>query len=229
MADAAPPTGTSSTPEVLPGGITAQAAATPPAEPQKAPAAAAPATPAPSAEAPPAAPAKEAAAPETPKTDATPAPLFELPQDLTIAPEAVTKFETVVKAALKPDGTVSLKPQELLNAYLDQARDAHARWEKQLEELNTTNEATCKQRFSAQQLSSAETAVGFLSSFDPAFRDLAKRQLNDPTFVNAMRLVGERLSEDTFEPAGRSASATKSPREMTRAERAQRMGYTKSN
>src|SRR5579885_3623127 len=217
MPDAAPATGTPSTPAVMPGRVTATAAAnatsSTPAEPQKTSAAPA-ATTAPSAE-PATAPAAttEPAAPEPPKTEATPAPLFELPQDVKLAPEAVSKFETFMKGALKPDGTVALKPQDLLNAYVEQAKDAHARWEKSLQDLDASNAAACKQRFSAQQLSAAETAVGFLSSFDPAFRDLAKRQLNDPTFVNAMRLVGERLSEDTFEPAGRPPAPKKSPAE----------------
>lgn len=207
----------------MPGGVTATAAAattasSTPAEPQKTTAEPA-ATTAPSAEPAPAkAAATEPAAAEPAKTD-PPAALFEVPTDVKLAPEAVSKFETLVKGALKTDGTVALKPQDLLNAYVEQARDAHARWEKSLQDLNTSNEAACKQRFSAEQLSASETAVGFLSSFDPAFRDLAKRQLNDPTFVNAMRIVGERLSEDTFEQGGRPPAPKKTP--------AERMGYTK--
>lgn len=223
MADAAQATGTSSTPAVMPGGVTATAAAnataSPPAEPQKSTAASAE-TSAPAAE-PTTAPAAatEPAAAEPAKAEAAPAPLFEIPADLKIAPEAVSKFEAFVKGQLKADGTVALKPQALLDAYLDQARDAHARWEKSLQDLDASNAAACKQRFSAEQLSASETAVGFFSSFDPAFRDFAKRQLNDPTFVNAMRLVGERLGEDTFEQGGRPPPPAKS--------RAERMGYVK--
>lgn len=138
---------------------------------------------------------------------------------MTLAPEAVSKFEAFVRGALKPDGTVALKPQELLNAYADQARDAYTRWQKNITDLDAANATTCKERFSATQLSQAETAVGFLSSFDPTFRDLAKSQLNNPTFVNAMRLVGERLGEDTFETAGRPPAPKKSA--------AERMGYAK--
>ena len=52
---------------------------------------------------------------------------------------------------------------------------------------------------------------------DPGFREFAKRQLNDPVFVNFMREIGERLSEDEFE---RGSMPSVAPRKgpMTRAE-----------
>lgn len=116
------------------------------------------------------------------------------------------------------DGKLNVTPQQIADWYVDQARDANAAWQKQIETTNAANEAACKQRFSAPQLAAAETAVGWFSSLDPAFREVAKRQLNDPTFTNAMRIVGEMLSEDTFETASRAPPPSNRPR--TRAEAA---------
>lgn len=94
------------------------------------------------------------------------------------------------------DGKLSMSPQQVADLYVEMARDANTAWQAQIEKLNSDNEASCKARFSAEELKAAETAVGFFSSYEPAFRDFAKRQLNDPTFTNAMRMVGELLSED---------------------------------
>jgi hypothetical protein len=140
---------------------------------------------------------------EPAKTDpvAEPPPLFTLPDDVKIADEARTKFETFVKGKLA-DGKITLTAQELVDAYLDQARDANQRWTAAQVAQDKAWETESKQRFNETQLAAAETGVGWLSSFDPQFREVAKAFKNHPTFVNAMRLVGERLSEDTFEPAG---------------------------
>jgi hypothetical protein len=206
--------------------------------PVTAPAAGTPSTPttaaAPSASAPaPAAPAATSPAPsqpatqgvttaetpvattESPQADPT-APLFTLPADMNLAPESVTAFESAIKPKLL-DGKVSLSPQEVVDLFASQARDANTRWQKSLDTLNTTNEAECKSRFTPAQLAASERAIGFLSSFEPQFRELAKIQLNSPIFVNAMRIVGERLSEDNFERAGNPSPA----RPKTRAEKAQ--------
>ncbi len=171
------------------------------------------------AESPTASPAPEA------KQDATPATeepaLFTLPDDVKIDDGAKAKFTTFIKSKLTPDGKVLLSSQEVVDAYLEQARDAYTLWQKQIEDQNKTNEAECKSRFTPAQLSQAETAVGFFASYDPQFRDWAKSQLNSPIFTNAMRLVGERLSEDTFEIAG--AQPVTPPKKSA----AERMGYTK--
>jgi len=132
--------------------------------------------------------------------EATPTePTFTVPDDLKISPEAQAEFTAFLKGKMQADGKVLLTSQEVLDQYVAQARAANARWQKQIQETDKANEVACKERFTAPQLAAAETAVGFFASFDPAFRDFAKRQLNDPVFVNAMRNVGERLSEDTFE------------------------------
>lgn len=217
MADAAPttPSGTSSTPTESPGTVDS-----------KAPVAAAPTTDAtpttPTSDAPPTT-SDAAPAPDAPQ-DAAPtetAPLFTLPADVKLTPEATTKFESFLKAKLTADGKVTLTSQEVLDQFLEQARDADARWHKQIQDTDKANEAACKERFTPAQLSASETAVGFFSSFDPAFRDFAKRQLNDPVFVNAMRNVGERLSEDTFDIAGSP------PPVANKKSAAERMGYAK--
>lgn len=222
MADAAPTTaaGTSSTP-----------ASPPPAgEGASTPVIAAPATDAPkttpTTEATPPVKTEPATAPVAPQdvkppADAKPAPLFTLPETVKLAPEATQKFETFLRANLNADGKVTLTSQAVLDQFVEQARDANTRWHKQIADTDKANETACRARFTPAQLSVAETAVGFFSSFDPAFRDLAKRQLNDPVFVNAMRIIGERLSEDTFETGGHS------PPPAPKKSAAERMGYAK--
>ena len=131
----------------------------------------------------------------------------------------VTKFQDAIKGRVK-DGNLTLKPQEVADLYVDLARDANNAWQKQVEKLNTDNEAACKARFSAEELSAAESAVGFFSSNEPAFRDFAKRQLNDPTFVNAMRLIGELLQEDSVgRPEPTPPVADKRPLQQRAAEK----------
>lgn len=152
-------------------------------------------------------------------------PLFALPEDVKLAPEATTKFETFLKAKLV-DGKVVMTSQEVADHFIDQAKDANARWMKQIEAKNSENEAACKKRFTAAQLSQAESAVGWASSIDPGFREFAKGQLNDPVFVNFMREIGERLSEDEFERGSMPVTPTrKGP--MTRAEAGKAL-YAKS-
>jgi hypothetical protein len=149
-------------------------------------------------------------------------PLFKLPEDVKLADAAVAKFDASVRPLLGPDGKLSLTPQQLADLFVDQARDGQVRWQQQITEQNAAWEAESRQRFSTQQLAAAETGVGFLSSFDPAFRELSREFKNNPTFVNAMRVVGERLSEDKFEIDGTPAPAAQ------KRSRAQVMGYAKS-
>lgn len=117
------------------------------------------------------------------------------------------------------DGKFEVTPQKLVDVYVDLARDANTAWQKQIEQLNTDNEATCKARFTPEQLAASESAVGWFSSYEPSFREFAQRQLNDPVFVNAMRLVGEALQEEEFIPAAPPGPTKKTP--------AQIMGYDK--
>ncbi len=150
--------------------------------------------------------------------DAAPSdqPLFTLPEGTTLAPELTQKFEGFLRTKLV-DGKAVMTSQEVADHFLDLAKDANSRWMKQMEDLNASNETACKSRFTPAQLSQAEAAVGFASSIDPGFREFAKRQLNDPVFVNFMREIGERLSEDEFE---RGTIPSLAPRKgpMTRAE-----------
>lgn len=229
MAEAAP-TETSSTPTAV-----APAAVTPPTSTQTA----TPAAPAASSETTPstatAQPAKTDSTPVTPaatadtapKTDATQAaapakPTFKLPDDMKLAPEAVTKFTEFVEAKT-PDseGKFTLTAQELVDVFADQARGASQRWQTQLAAQDKKWETESKSRFTAPQLAAAETGIGFLTSYEPSFRDLAKSYRNNPAFVNAMRVVGELLSEDTF-LTGTAAPPT------TQKSRAERMGYVKA-
>lgn len=143
-------------------------------------------------------------------------PLFTISPDVKFAPEAVSAFEAAMKGKLVGD-KVNATPQEIADMFVAQATDANTRWQKQLTDLNASNETACKTRFTPAQLAASEKAIGFLSSFDESFREVAKRQLNDPSFVNAMRIVGERLSEDRFEIAGNPSPAAP----KTRAEKAQ--------
>lgn len=197
------PPGTSSTPE--PGAASPPAASaappseTKPTEPPKAN--------------PPADPPKANAAPKSdpaPKADPPPAdaPLFTLPDDLQVAPEARSKFEAAIKGKLK-DGRLELTAQDVVDLYAEQARDAYKQWETQVAQQDASWKAESEKRFSKEQLAAAETGVGFLSSFDPQFRDLTKGIANHPAFVNAMRVIGERLSEDTFEIEGARAPTPK--------------------
>jgi hypothetical protein len=155
------------------------------AEPQKVPEAAKPEESVPKpAEAKPA----EAKPPE-PKPDE---PLFKLPEDFKPSDTAVAKFTEYAKKL--PPGMA----QSAADVYVEMARDAASAWDAQIKAVNAANEAACKATFTGEELAAAETAVGWFSRFDPKFREVAKRQLNDPTFVNAMRLVGMSLSEDTL-------------------------------
>lgn len=190
-----------------------------------APAAAAPATttdaPVSTTAATPADPAASAA----PQTEAAPvvpaaekpaeAPLFTIPDTVKLAPEVVSKHEAFLKSHIK-DGKLELTGQDITDHFLGLASGANEQWQTQIKNTDATNKAECEKRFSPVQLGMAETAVGFFSSFDPGFRDLAKRQLNDPVFVNAMRIVGERLSEDTLEVSG---GAPPPPAKRSAAER----------
>jgi hypothetical protein len=134
----------------------------------------------------------------------------------------VTKFTEFVKAkAPNAEGKVTLSPQEIVDLFADQARTAQARWQAQLAAQDKAWEAESKSRFTAPQLAAAETGIGFLTSYEPAFRELAKSYRNNPSFVNAMRIVGERLSEDTFEKGtGAPASAKRAPKDIMYPKRA---------
>lgn len=234
MADAPITTqpGTSSTPTGAAATAPASAAqavvasATPPADPKSTPASdAAPptgseASPAPGANTEVTPPANDG---EPAGDPAPPAPLFTFPETVKIAPEALSKLETFVKGKLDAaTGKVLLSPQDIADAFVDQATAAYSLWQQQIKDQDAANKAVCQERFTPAQLAVSETAVGFLSSFDPTFRDFAARQLNDPTFVNAMRVIGERLSEDTLEIGG---AAPPPPAKRSAAER---MGYAKS-
>jgi hypothetical protein len=220
MADAtaAPATGTPTpTPPVAPAASTPAAAASPSTPATKPTSqAAAPVSPEPVA----APVVQQEAAPTSIPATATEQPLFTLPDDAKLAPEARTKFEGFIKSKLV-DGKVVMTSQEVADHFLEQSRDNVSRVEalvkKQIETIDKTNEAACKSRFTAAQLSQAEAAVGFASSIDPAFREFAKRQLNDPVFVNFMREIGERLSEDEFEQ-GSQPVITQRKGPMTRKE-----------
>lgn len=212
MADAVPtPATATSTTALAPAEPSTPVAAAPPSD-------ATPTTPTPSAE--PSVSTEPAKGPEATQ-EAKPQALFAVPADLKLAPEATTKFESFLRTKLSADGKVTLTSQEVLDHYAEQARDASARWQKHILDTDKANEDTCKARFTPAQLAASETAVGFLSSFDPTFRELAKRQLNDPAFVNAMRIIGERLSEDSLEVAGVP------PPVVSRKSPAERMGYAK--
>lgn len=222
MADATPGD-TSSTPTAVapaPAAAPASASTTPTATP--AAAAAAPETTPPAAQA---APAKTDSTPATPapkadtapKTDPAqaPAPAFTLPPDLKLAPEAVEKFQSFLTSKAPVDGKITLTAQELVDVYADQARQASTRWQSQLAAQDKAWEAESKGRFSPSQLAAAETGVGFLSSFEPSFCELAKSFRNNPGFVNAMRIVGERLSEDEFlVAAAPPAPAKRAPKDI---------------
>lgn len=144
-------------------------------------------------------------------------PLFTLPEGVKLAPELTKKFDSFLRTKVAADGKLTLTSQEVADQFVDLARDANTRWTKQREDLDKSNADACKARFTPAQLSKAEAAVGFASSIDPGFRDFAKSQLNDPVFVNFMREIGERLSEDEFETGSMpSAPARRGP--MSRAE-----------
>lgn len=129
------------------------------------------------------------------------APLFTLPDDMKVSDGARTKFEAAIKGKMK-DGALQLTPQDVVDLYAEQARDAFTAWQQQITTQDAAWKTESESRFSKAQLAAAETGVGFLSSFDPQFRDLTKGIANHPAFVNAMRVIGERLSEDTFEIEG---------------------------
>lgn len=141
-------------------------------------------------------------------------PLFTVPEGVKLLPQAQTRFETFVKGKMA-DGKMTLTPQELFDHYLEHATEMNTVWQQRQQDLDTDNKAECQQRFTPAQLAAAETGVGFLSSFEPTFREVAKSFLNHPTFVNAMRIVGERLSEDTFETGGnRQQPAKRAPKDV---------------
>lgn len=226
MADAptAPATATpTATTEVAPPSSTPAVVATPsPETPPKAEAA--PVSPEPAQ-----APAAAQEVQPTAKPTEEPKPLFTLPEHVKLPPEATSKFETFLKGKLV-DGKVVLTSQEVVDQFIEQAADANARWMKQIEAKNTENEAACKSRFTPAQLSTAETAVGWASSMDPSFREFAKGQLNDPTFVNFMRAVGEKLSEDEFEMGTLPSAPQRRQGPMSRKEAGQILyGKPKSN
>src|SRR5580700_7305369 len=191
MADAtaAPATGTSTTPTQVAPEPSTPAVAAQATAPTTTPASATTEV-SPSAATAPA--ATDGPAPTTPAEPA--APLFTIPEDIKLAPEATTKFDSFLRGKLSADGKVVLTSQEVTDHFIEQAKDANTRWAKQMEDLDKSNADACKARFTPAQLSQAEAAVGFASSIDPGFREFAKRQLNDPVFVNFMREIGERLS-----------------------------------
>lgn len=125
--------------------------------------------------------------------------LFTLPDDFKPPEGMAKKFSEAVKGKWA-DGKLSMSPQQVADLYVELARDAGKAWDAQVKKLDTDNKAACEARFSAEELKAAEGAIGFFSSYEPGFRDFARRQLNDPTFTNAMRLVGELLSEDSLGP-----------------------------
>ena len=152
--------------------------------------------------------------------EATPQPLFTPPADLKLAPEALTKFESFLRPKLV-EGKVTLTGQEVLDQFAEQARDAQARWHKQITDTDKANETQCKELLTPAQLAEAESAVGFLEWQSPGFRDLSKTLLNNPVLVKAMAKLGSMLAEDVFESAG---TPPPPPNKRTPAER---MGYVK--
>jgi hypothetical protein len=183
VAEAAP-SGTSSTPP-NPVADPAPATAAQPATPAE-PAKAAESVPEPVK---PAEPAKEP--PKEPSKESDEPPLFTLPEDFKPPEAMVTKFTEFAKGL--PDKKLA---QGVADLYVQMAREANSAWQKQIEDTDKANAEACKARFAPEELAAAETAVGWFSSYEPDFRAFAKRQLNDPVFTNAMRLVGELLSED---------------------------------
>lgn len=212
--DPSAPAGTSSTPP-------------PAADPPKtAPAASAAPTPPPPADPVKPADPPKASDPAPPPPEAKPPePLFALPEDFKPPESALTKFsEHLTKATV--DGKLTLTHQQVADMYVEMARDANTFYEAEIARVNTQNEAACKTGFSAEELTAAETAVGWVTSrFDQTFRDdFAKRQLNDPRFTRLMVLIHDAyLSEDTFEPAGRIGASGPDKRPLL--ERAQEKLY----
>lgn len=221
MADAAPGENSSTPTTAATASVTAPATAdqTPPATATTASAVAATDTTPSTAKLTPATtdstPATAATTADTATTEptATAQPAFTLPTDMTLAPEAVEKFTGFIKAkAPGADGKFALTAQELVDTYATLARDANTRWQTQVAAQDSAWAAESKARFTAPQLAAAETGVGFLTSYEPEFRALAQSYRNNPAFVNAMRVIGERLSEDTFEIAGAAAAPAKRSR-----------------
>lgn len=152
---------------------------------------------------------------------ADPAPLFTLPEDLKVHPDSVSKFDGVLRTKMV-DGKLNLTAQEVVDLYAEQARDANARWQAQMVAQDKEWEQQSRTRFTAAQLAAAEVGIGFLTSRQLAnaekagikdsvpFRDLAKQFRNNPNFVEAMRIVGETLAEDTFERGAPPRAAKKS-------------------
>jgi hypothetical protein len=153
-------------------------------------------------------PAQAAAAPQdVAPVDPT---AFTLPDDFKVGDTAKAKFTEALKSGLK-DGKLTLTGQQIVDLYVSQARDAQSAWQDQIKSLDAANLAACKKGFTAEEISAAETAVGWMTSrFDPSFRDdYAKRQLNDPRFVRLMSMIHDAyIAEDTFEPGTKPSPAT---------------------
>lgn len=224
MADSAQPSGTPSTPEPAPAAPVAAAAPQAPSSPTAAapakaaePAKTADGAPAPkesakpnatpdekspegktSAEAKPADGKVSETKPEIPPEEVS---AYTIPEDMKISERARGRFNTFLKERTK-DGALSLKPQDVVDLYVAQAREAYENWQREVTAQSETWKAESRTRFSVAQLEAAETGVGFLSSFEPSFRELVKGIADHPSFVNAMREIGERLSEDSFEISG---------------------------
>ena len=120
---------------------------------------------------------------------------FKIPEGMKLPTESEAKFKAFLKAKMA-DGKLNLSPQDFVDHYAEQAKDAHARWLAQVAAEDKAWEAESKRIFSKDQLAAAEVGVGFFANFDPAWRDFSKSMRNHPTFVNAMRVVGESLAED---------------------------------
>lgn len=148
-------------------------------------------------------------------------PLFKLPDEIKFAPEAVTQLETFLRSKTA-DGKLNLTAQEVADAYVKQAMDANSRWQAQMTAQDKAWADQSKVRFTPAQRAVAEAGVGFITSKQMAaataagvkdavpFRDLAKQFMNHPEFVEAMRIVGDSLKEDTFEKGAPPAAARKS-------------------
>lgn len=200
MTDAIQPSGTPSTPEPSGSPAPVVAASPEPTSPNPAPVPAEPVVAAPVEGVP--------AEPATPVAPLEVQPLFKLPDDFKVRPEAQAKFESTLKGKMK-DGTLQLTAQEVADLFVEQARDSFTSWQAQVTAQDKQWATESKTRFTSAQLAASETGVGFLSSFEPEFRELVKGFSNHPAFVNAMRVIGERLSEDTFEIEGTRAPVQK--------------------
>lgn len=214
MADATPQPGTSSTPGAAPNAAAPDApttTTTTTADPAK-PNGAAPAdTATKPADKPADTPAdKSTAAPDKGKdtdpsakpadkpTDDKAAPLFKPPEGVTLAPEAATAFEAAIKPHLV-DGKVTLTPQQVADMFFAQAKSASDRWQASLTKQDQAWAAESRARFSKAQMDASEVGIGWLRSMDPQAVEVMKGIINHPSIRNALRAIGESLSEDSFE------------------------------